>query len=113
MKNLNNEALLGTWIRDPKDTESIRRFGNVRLHFTIDGRLIYTILGEEKDQKIFLSYRVENNILITDQPSDPREEQTKFRITADGKLEQEPLSLGGGTARYFYATIPPRHDGAK
>ena len=106
MKNLNKKKLLGTWISDPEDTESIRRFGNVRLHFTIDGRLIYTILGEEKDQKIFLTYRVENNILITDQPSDPREEQTKFRITAGGKLEQEPLSLDGGTARYVRIRLP-------
>lgn len=89
VENDKQNKLLGTWIQDPKDTESIRRFRNVKLHFTADGQLVYTILGDEKDQKIFLTYRVENNILITDQPSDPREERTKFRITADGKLEQE------------------------
>lgn len=104
MKNLNKEKLLGTWIQDPKDTESIRRFGNVRLHFTADGRLIYTILGEEKDQKIFLTYRVENNILITDQPSDPREERTNFQITQNGTLEWE--CSGGGTARYVRVRLP-------
>ena len=94
-----NELLLGTWIRDPEDVESIRRFGNVKLHFTEDGQLIYTILGEEKDQKIFLTYRVENNVLITDQPSDPREERTNFRITEDGKLEKE--CSDGGTSSYI------------
>ena len=83
--NPNNKMLIGTWISDPKDTESIRRFGNVKLHFTADGRLIYIIPGEEKDQKMFLTYRVENNILITDQPSVPREERANFRITTDGK----------------------------
>ena len=31
----NSELLLGTWISDPQDTESIRRFGNVILHFTM------------------------------------------------------------------------------
>jgi len=95
----NSELLLGTWIRDPEDIESIRKFGNVKLHFTEDGQLIYTIFNEHKDQKIFLTYRVENNVLITDQPSDPREEHTKFQITEEGRLEQE--CSDGGISRYI------------
>lgn len=95
----NSELLLGTWIRDPEDAESVRKFGNVKLHFTADGQLIYTILDEHKDQKIFLTYRVENNVLITDQPSAPREERTKFQITEEGKLEQEDSD--GLTSRYI------------
>ena len=94
----NSELLLGTWISDPQDTESIRRFGNVILHFTADGRLNYTLLVEEKVQRALLTYRVENNVLITNQPSDPREERTNFRITEDRKLEQ--ACLDGGTTRY-------------
>lgn len=103
MKN-NNELLLGSWIRDPEDAESIRKFGNVKLHFTADGQLIYTILDEHKDQKIFLTYRIENNILITDQPSAPREERTRFRITDDGKLELE--CADGRKARYVRIQLP-------
>lgn len=95
----NCHVLLGTWIRDPEDIESIRKFGNVKLHFTEDGQLIYTIFNEHKDQKIFLTYRVENNVLITDQPSDPREEHTKFQITEEGRLEQE--CSDGGISRYI------------
>lgn len=67
----NSELLLGTWIGDSEDVESIQQFGNVKLHFTADGKLIYTIFDEHKDQKMFLTYRVENNILITDQASAP------------------------------------------
>ncbi len=96
--NDDSKILLGTWISDPTDTESIRRVGNVILHFTADGRLNYTMLGEEKTQRALLTYRVENNMLITDQPSAPREERVNFRITEDGKLEQE--SLEGDTTRY-------------
>lgn len=96
--NHDSEILLGTWISDPTDTESIRRFGKVILHFTADARLIYTLLGEEKHQKALLTYRVENNVLITDQPSASREERANFRITEDGQLEQECLE--GGTTRY-------------
>ncbi len=95
----NSELLLGTWIRDSEDIESIREFGNVKLHFTEDGQLIYTIFNKHKDQKIFLTYRVENNVLITDQPSDPREEHTKFQITEEGRLEQE--CSDGGISRYI------------
>lgn len=95
----NNELLLGTWISDPQDIESIRKFGNVKLHFTADGKLIYTIHGEYKDQKIFLTYRVENNVLIIDQPSDPREERAKFQITEEGKLQQE--CSDGGISSYI------------
>lgn len=95
----NSELLLGTWISDSEDIESIQKFGNVKLHFTEDGQLIYTIFNEHKDQKIFLTYRVENNVLITDQPSDPREERTKFQITEEGRLEQE--CSDGGISRYI------------
>lgn len=95
----NSELLLGTWISDPEDIESIRKFGNVKLHFTADGQIIYTILGEYKDKKMFLTYRVENNVLIIDQPSDPREERAKFQITEEGRLEQE--CSDGGVSRYI------------
>jgi hypothetical protein len=95
----NCNELLGTWIRDPEDAESVRKFGNVKLHFTADGQLIYTILDERKDQKIFLTYRVENNVLITDQLSSPREERINFRITEEGQLEQERSD--GSTVRYI------------
>ena len=95
----NNELLLGTSINDSGDVKSIQQFGNVKLHFTADGYLIYTILGKEKDQKAYLTYRIENNMLITDQPSSPREERINFRITEDGKLEQE--CSDGSTVRYI------------
>lgn len=76
--------LLGAWITDPdllpEDEEP------VQIDFHNDGRCTLTILGEFSDKKSFLTYRVENGILVTDQPSDPREEKTQFYFTADGKL---------------------------
>lgn len=74
--NFNREKdneLLGTWITDPEDVRSIQLFGKVKLHFTADGQLTYTILGEQKDQKMMLTYQVKNNVSITDQPSAPSE----------------------------------------
>lgn len=77
---LNERSLLGKWFSEPGGGE------DTTLEFKEDGRLDYTIHGVEKDQKIFLTYRIENNILITDQPSHPREEHTPFVFTEDGKL---------------------------
>lgn len=76
----NDRSLLGTWSSAPGSSE------DTTLEFKEDGRLDYTIHGTEKDQKIFLTYRVENNTLVTDQPSHPREERTPFVFTEDGKL---------------------------
>ncbi len=76
--------LLGSWISTPED---IKRKGEaVKLDFTEDGRLIYTILGETKDKIMLLTYRIEIGCLITNQPSHPAEEETDFYITPEGKL---------------------------
>ncbi len=80
------DKLIGTWVTDSTDIESIKCFGQVTLEFTKDGHLTYTIHNEEKDQKIFLIYKVKDDVLITDQPSNPQEEKTPFLFTSDGKL---------------------------
>jgi hypothetical protein len=56
------------------------------MEFRHDGSLEYVIHAKGKQQTIFLKYRVEGNVLVTDQPSRPREERTEFRLTPDGKL---------------------------
>ena len=79
------DELTGTWISDPADRDAIKEFGSVTLDFDSDGSLTYTI-HESKDQKIFMSCRVERGMLISTQPSAPREERTAYSIGADGKL---------------------------
>ena len=76
----NDRSLLGKWLSEPGSGEV------TTLEFNEGSQLDYIIHGAEKDQKIFLTYRVENNTLITDQPSHPREERTPFVLTEDGKL---------------------------
>jgi len=56
------------------------------MEFRRDGSLTYTVPGDKREGKIFLTYEVEGNVLITDQPSEPRKEETQFRLTDDGKL---------------------------
>jgi hypothetical protein len=84
MKYNENNPLLGSWVSTPDEIKS--KGEAVRLDFSEDGQLIYTSLGETKDQIILLTYRIDKGLLITDQPSHPREEKTSFSITANGEL---------------------------
>jgi hypothetical protein len=80
--NRAEQMLLGKWISAPDDQSSEES----TLEFKAGGQLDYTIRGADKDQKIFLTYRVEGDVLVTDQPSHPREERTSFVLTDEGKL---------------------------
>jgi len=59
--------------------------------------LTYIIHVEGKDQLIVMTYRIEDSMLITDQPSHPGEERTSFIITSEGDLV---LDYGGTKSRY-------------
>jgi hypothetical protein len=78
--------LLGTWLTDPEDRWSLREYGEVSLHFEEDGVLVYTVHLPRKEQIMRLTYRVDGNQLVTDQPSSPQEERTEFFFTSDGRL---------------------------
>ena len=78
--------ILGSWCTDPKDQWSLREYGKVSLDFSENGALVYTIHLPDKDQIMRLSYRLEGNTLVTDQPSSPREERTEFFFASDGRL---------------------------
>ena len=35
---------------------------------------------------MLMTYRIDRDVLVTDQPSNRKEERTRFRITSEGKL---------------------------
>lgn len=86
--------LLGRWIVDPSDEAGVKRFGNVTLEFKEGGKLIYTIRESGKDRIILLTYTAQEGLLITNQPSHPREEHTPFEIDDSGRLR---LTYGSST----------------
>lgn len=94
------QALEGGWRSDPTDDRGLRAFGQVEMWFRTDGTLTYTVHKTEKDEVSRLIYRVEGDVLVTDQPSAPREERTRFRIGEDGKLR-----LGESGAEAIYLPI--------
>ena len=91
------EDLVGKWVSDPADLEPIPNYGLVSLDFSGVGTLVYTIRADEKRELIFLTYRVEDDVLITDQPLAPKQERTKFNIDLNGKL-----SLQYGERRWIF-----------
>lgn len=92
-----SHELLGRWTTDPTDTEAIEEYGRTTVVFSDDGSLTYIIHGEGRDQVIIMKYRVDDGVLVTDQPSQPGEERTAFTITPDVKLV---LEFGGISSRY-------------
>jgi hypothetical protein len=80
------QQLVGKWRSDPDDDAAITEYGDVSLDFSPNGGLTYTVHNEGKRQVMLLTYRVEGEVLITDQPSDHKEERTRFKIRSDGRL---------------------------
>lgn len=79
----NNAALVGKWVL-------VRSEGSlgedVAMEFSEDGHLAYSVREGHKRQVMLLTYRVTGDFLITDQPSQPREERTRFDFEPDGQL---------------------------
>ena len=80
-----SNELWGRWETDPDDATSLREYGRTFLEIRRDGTLDYSIHLPDKVSTIKLEYRIDGDTLITDQPSAPKEERTRFWLT-DGKL---------------------------
>ena len=81
-------GLIGQWRFLHTDKKAPDQSGVVTT-FDKQGGVTYEIKSQEKTQIIKLTYRVENSWLITDQPSSPRVERTRFQITPLGELVLE------------------------
>ena len=81
--------LLGCWqlVRSEEDP-----FEPAEADFRSDGRLHYAVLSGERWQIMKLLYTTEGNVLVTDQPSSPGAERTRFTFEEDGTLV---LEFGG------------------
>lgn len=81
------EQLIGKWKIDPADKKAYDLYGNVNMEFCPNGKLIYTTYDGGNAQSIILTYRISGDLLITDQPSHPREDSSKFELLPDGRLK--------------------------
>jgi hypothetical protein len=70
---------------------------SVSMDFRPDGSLEYSIDLGDRLQIMNLTYAVEGDFIVSNQPSSPQEERTKFSLGADGRLE---LDYGGVRSWY-------------
>ena len=87
--------LLGRWKLVQADPDLGLDPGAVA-HFKPDGELVYLVPERDRTVAIRLTYRVDGAFLVTDQPSSPREERTRFRL--DGDVLS--LTYDSGVARF-------------
>jgi hypothetical protein len=80
------EDLVGHWVSDPGDVVQSETYEQVSLDFSSNGTLVYAARTGSKREYIFLTWSVEGDVLVTDQPSTPKQERTKFNVDPDGKL---------------------------
>ena len=80
-----DERLLGRWQLLKAEGDMDVGEG-VTMTFTSDGNLVYVIHQKDSKQIMNLSYRVEGGRLVTNQPSQPRDESTTYSFDAEGNL---------------------------
>jgi len=78
-----NSKLIGIWNGD-ETTQKIP--GKVTMIFTEEGKFIYDISEGNKLQRMNMVYKVQGDIIISDQPSHPQEQRTSYKIENDDKL---------------------------
>lgn len=82
-----NNDITGIWETDPGDTKSIQLYGNVSMEFKAGGELVYTTRQKGKMQKMFMTFEIKDNVLITAPDPTSAKEKTEFKLLPNGKLE--------------------------
>jgi hypothetical protein len=85
-KNSESKALIGCWHLISTEGQP---YEPAEADFQEDGRLYYSVLSGDRWGVMKLRYRIEGDTLVTDQPSSPREERSRFVLAPDGTLTVE------------------------
>jgi hypothetical protein len=90
------DPLTGRWVIDPSDISAVAELGHVEIEFN-RGRLRYEIHLADRKQVMLMTYRVEGDVLVTDQPSHLKPERTAFALQGDALT----LAFGGVSSRFL------------
>ena len=84
-KNM-DKRLIGVWNSDMTDQATKNSLGNVIMTFTKDGSLFYDTYEGDKLQRMNMTYRISDDTIISDQPSHPNEQRTRYKLENNDKL---------------------------
>lgn len=85
-------ALVGCWqLLQPADKPG----EPAEADFRADGQLVYSVLSGDRWQIMKLLYKVDGDTIVTDQPSSPQKERTRFAFEAQEINKAAPPPLNG------------------
>jgi hypothetical protein len=93
--------LHGRWVLVRSDDATIEVGERVEMEFSADGKLTYAIRQRGCRQIMNLTYQVQGSEIISNQPSAPAENRTRYEIDDEGQLV---LEFGGGRSWYRRAS---------
>lgn len=94
-KNGESSVLVGCWHLVEVEGQP---YEPAEADFREDGTLHYSVLAGTRWQIVKLRYRVDGDTIITNQPSVPREERSRFALAPDGTLT---LEFGGARSLFM------------
>ena len=94
---MNRDALIGRWRLAIDDVAARRRFGEHALELTALGDLVQSTVTPGGLTRVLLTWRLEDDVLVTDQPSAPKIERLKVSLLPGGEL-----MVGEGTMASRY-----------
>ena len=95
---MNRDALLGRWRLAPDDLAARRRYGEHALELTPHGDLVQSTVTPGGLTRVLLTWRLDGDMLLTNQPSAPKPEKVPVSILPGGELM---LGVGAGASRYI------------
>jgi 6-phosphogluconolactonase (cycloisomerase 2 family) len=96
MQLADHQSLVGCWRLTKADRE-LEMNDPVEMEFKANGELLYCIESGDKWQVMRLTYRIDGDSLVTNQPSHPSEERTSFSLDPNGSLV---LDYGSAQAHF-------------
>ena len=78
--------LVGSWKTDQRGASAEPQDGDVMIEFNNDGPAKYSIYYSDKRDVVDLTYKVDGDCVVTEQPPHRTPVRTKFSFESDGSL---------------------------
>lgn len=88
-----SNQLLGSWIIDQADVITLKQMGDVTIVFDTENKMRYIVKEKGSINITSLTYRIENDLIISVLPPGNQEERTRFVFKEENILILESKGL--------------------